>query len=111
MVYGREAACPFLDGFWPWSGHGVHFGHEFWKEAEKVSVFDIILGDKMSIFDHEVATVSILDMIFEAKQTRCPFLTLFWEIRCPFFIAKWPRCPFWHDFVSEPHKMSIFDMI
>ena len=42
-----------------------------------MSVFDIILGDKMSIFDHEVATVSILDMVFEAKQRRCPFLTVF----------------------------------
>ena len=40
-----------------------------------MSVFDIILGDKMSTFDHEVSTVSILDMIFEAKQRRCPFLT------------------------------------
>ena len=55
-----------------------------------MSVFDIILGDKMSIFDHEVATVSILDMVFEAKQRRCPFLTVF---------------------DHEVAKVSIFDMI
>ena len=38
-----------------------------------MSVFEIILGNKMSVFDHEVAKVSIFDMILEEKRSRCPF--------------------------------------
>ena len=67
MVYGREAACPFWDGFWPRSGQDVQFWHDFGREAAKVSVFDITLA---------------------AKRLRCPFFDVT-------LAAKRPRCPFW----------------